>query len=356
MSAFHGSDIEKIAAVHQISPDNLINFGVNANPLKLSDNVKKALRENIELITDYPDPSYAKLKHAISHYLSVDFERILPCNGTSELIHQIIQSFAPKKAMLYTPTYSEYAREVKKVGGEVLPLALTPQNKFQFPTEDFYRFLPEAELILLCNPNNPTATALKTAELFPLIKSAKENGSLFVLDETYVEFTDRPEDYSAVALLPKFDNLIILRGFSKFFSAPGLRLGYGLFGNLQYLKQFQNTYPWGIHSLAAFAGELMLGDKEYIQASHQYLKKERDRILSYLKQIPDLTVYPTEINFFLLQLGKKSATDLFLFLLKEGFLIRNFHDEIGEGFFRFCIMEEENNTALLHAIERFIHM
>lgn len=354
MSNFHGSDVEKIAGEYAVSPQDLINFGVNANPLGLPEKAQKALSENIALFGSYPDPEYVSLKNALSRYLAVDFARILPANGTSELIHQIIRYFAPKNALLYTPTYSEYGSEVQKQGGKVLLLPLAKENLFQFPVATFQQLLPAADFVLLCNPNNPTATLLSTEELAPLIRLAQERQIPFVIDETYIEFTDKPQKYSGVSLVRQFPNLIILRSFSKFFAAPGLRLGYAVFGSPNWLRSMQSGYPWGIHALAACAGEIFLEDSDYIKTSHQFVLAERERILSFLRTLPNIIVYPPTANFFLLELKQQSATDLFLYLLRQGLLIRNFHDEIGTGFFRFCLLDKASNSRLLAAIAEFV--
>lgn len=354
MSNFHGSDVEKIAGLYQVQPQDLINFGVNANPLGLPAKAKRALAEQIELFSRYPDPEYAQLKNALSRYLAVDFARILPASGTSELIHQVIRHFAPKKALLYTPTYSEYASDVRRQGGQVLELPLVKDNHFQFPAAEFHRLLESADFVLLCNPNNPTATLLSAEELAPLIGRAQEKQIPFIIDETYIEFTEQPQKYSAISLIRQFSNLIILRGFSKFFAAPGLRLGYAVFGNPDWLQSLQSGYPWGVHALAAYAGEVFLEDQDYIQTSHRFVQAEKKRISTFLEALPNLTVYPATANFFLLELQRQNATDLFLYLLHRGLLIRNFHDEIGPGFFRFCILDQASNTRLLEAIADFV--
>ena len=354
MSNFHGSDVEKIAGLYQVQPQDLINFGVNANPLGLPAKAKQALAEQIDLFSRYPDPEYAQLKNALSRYLAVDFDRILPASGTSELIYQVIRHFSPKKALLYTPTYSEYAGDVRRQGGQVLELPLVKDNRFQFPTAEFYDLLESADFVLLCNPNNPTATLLSADELAPLIGWAQEKKIPFIIDETYIEFIDQPQSYSGVALTRRFSNLIILRGFSKFFAAPGLRLGYAVFGNSDWLQSLQSAYPWGVHALAAYAGEVFLDDHDYIDASRRFTQAERERILTFLKALPNITVYPAPANFFLAELTRQNATDLFLYLLHRGLLIRNFHDEIGPGFFRFCILDQASNTRLLEAIADFV--
>lgn len=354
MSIFHGSDVEKIAKAYQLDADRLINFGVNANPLGLSEITKEAIRQNIDLITRYPDPNYTSLKKSIANYLGIDAIRVMPSNGTSELIHRIIQSFAPKNALLYVPTYSEYAIEVNKQGGAILELPLDKENNFQFPGKLYRELISQADFVLICNPNNPTATLLSVSELLPLLEMAAARGIPFVIDETYIEFTENTEHYSAITFLEHFPNLIILRGYSKFFAAPGLRLGYGLFGNPEWIRSLTDSYPWAIHSLAAFAGEVILSDQDYLEATQKYIASERKRILRFLNNLPELTVYPTGINFFLVELHHHSSQDLFLFLLKQNLMIRSFYGEIGDGFFRFCILKEEQNTLLLNAIAEFL--
>lgn len=354
MSNFHGSDIEKIAAQYQIQPESLVNFGVNANPLGLSPRVKQVLASNINLISSYPDPEYSRLKQAISSYLGVDFKSILLGNGTSQLIFQLIQDLAPKSALLYHPTYSEYGREIEKQGGHILSLPLVAANDFAFPYEDYDRAISQVDLVIICNPNNPTATLLKTSQLETLLAKAQQRNIPFIIDETYIEFTNHPPTYSGVSLLKKYPNLVILRGFSKFFAAPGLRLGYSLSFDFDLVRRLENSYPWAISSLAALAGPAFLEDQAYIKASSHYILAERKRIMGILKQIPNLKVYPSEVNFFLAELRSHKAKDLFMFLLNKGFFIRIFHDQIGPGFFRFCLLDQASNDQLLKQIKVFI--
>lgn len=357
MSMFHGSDVEKVAAQFQVDADKLVNFGVNANPLGLSPKAVEAIRQNTDILTRYPDPTYHSLKIALANYLQTEPERILPSNGTSELIHRIVRTFSPKRALLFSPTYSEYAEEVTRNGGEVIPLILEESSDFAFPVQKCMELLAgsKPDLVLFCNPNNPTGTLIPQEALIRLLDETKRCQIPMIIDETYIEFVADNQPKSLVPLLPNYPHLIILRGFSKFFAAPGLRLGYGIFGNPALIESLSEGYPWSISSLSAFAGEVILSDENYRLKSEQFITKERTRILNFLANLEGLTVYPCYANFFFVKLHHHSSHSLFLYLLKKELMIRSFYEEAGEGFFRFCIMTEDDNTRLLNAIAEFLN-
>ena len=112
-----------------------------------------------------------------------------------------------------------------------------------------------------------------------------------MIDETYVEFAPDINEISSMSLISSFDNLMILRGVSKFYAAPGLRLGYGATSNSQFLQDLllmQN--PWSLNSLGAYAGEKMLQDQEYIRKTRDLILSERDKMCTEISKINVLTV------------------------------------------------------------------
>ena len=107
-----------------------------------------------------------------------------------------------------------------------------------------------------------------------------------MIDETYVEFAPDINEITAVSLTREFTNLMILRGVSKFYAAPGMRLGYGITGNLEFLKKMkEKQVPWSLNSLGSLAGELMLQDKTYIRQTRDLILSERTRLLKALENI-----------------------------------------------------------------------
>jgi threonine-phosphate decarboxylase len=277
-------------------------------------------------------------------------------NGSTELISNFISILAPKKALLLAPTYSEYEREISLCGGTFSYYPLKKEQNFQLPVAEFTRQLSEElDLLILCNPNNPTSTTLTTSDMHAILTACKKKGIYVIVDETYVEFVKDLSEVTSVGLVTEFDNLIVLRGISKFFAAPGLRLGYAVCTNRKILDEIkEKKNPWTINSLASIAGEIMFTDTEYIHATKNLINTERDRLCRKLRACPDLKVYPSSANFVLVEILKDGvkAFDLFEAAIRKGLMIRDCSsfEGLGEQFFRFCFMSPEKNDELMDVI------
>lgn len=256
---FHGSDLEKIEAIYGIKKEDITSFSANVNPLGISPLLRKTLSEKVDAITTYPDREYTSLRKCISQYVGSDISHIIVGNGSTELISLFIQIEHPKKAMVIGPTYSEYEREISLGGGTTLYYPLREKDDFRLNVEDFTSHLNEnIDLLVICNPNNPTSSAITRKDMRRILDVCKQYGIFVMVDETYVEFAENMEEITAVPLTHYYNNIIILRGTSKFFAAPGLRLGYAITGNCDLVKSINTRQnPWTINSLAVIAGELM---------------------------------------------------------------------------------------------------
>lgn len=349
---FHGSDLEKVEAYYGIKKETIIHFAGNVNPLGISPLLKKSMASHIECISEYPDRDYKELRSTLSLYCNVPMEHIIVGNGATEMISLTMQLLRPKHALLLSPTYSEYTREIDLVGGHVEEYYLREDLDFQLDLDDLFAKLDDSvDLLAICNPNNPTSSALNTEEISKILTHCKKHNIFVMIDETYVEFAPDIQKISAVSLTTKFDNFMVLRGTSKFFCAPGLRLGYGICGNLSFLERMNSIKnPWTINTLAALAGEAMFMDKDYIKMTKDYIDSERSRCMNILSKRPNLKVFKAYANFILVKLlDGTTSFEMFERCIKEGLMIRDcasFHGLDGE-FIRFCIQKKEDNDRLL---------
>ncbi len=356
-SAFHGSDLEKIEEIYHIPKDTIIPFGANVNPLGLSETVRRDLADQLDsLITRYPDRTYSSLKETIAAYTGCDKEQIIVGNGTTELISLIISLIAPKKALVLGPTYSEYERELSLAGGTVTDYFLKEADDFHLDVSEFLSCLDEdTGMVILCNPNNPTSSALTREELARVFDECQKRQIFVLVDETYVEFAPDTEKITSIPLTRTYDNVLVLRGVSKFFAAPGLRFGYGITGSRPLLEAMEKRQdPWSLNSIGACAGELLLKDTAYIQKTKNLIAAERDRILKALNDSPDYRPYPACANFVLVKIQKKGVTaaDVFEKAIHEKMMIRDcstFESLDGE-FIRFCFMTPEEDDRLLECL------
>ena len=253
---FHGSDIEKISEYYHIDQNSITNFAGNVNPLGLSPSVKEAVAAHVDLFSSYPDRDYKSLRNTIAEYCDVPADFILPGNGSSELISLLIETRAPKRTLILGPTYSEYSRELSFSGSTQDYYHLQEAEDFELDVEDLCRTLLNGyDFLILCNPNNPTSSAILKDEMRALLSFCANRDIFVMIDETYVEFAPSVQEVTAVPYTKDFSNLMVLRGVSKFYAAPGMRFGYGITGNKEFLSQMkEKQIPWSLNSLGAYAG------------------------------------------------------------------------------------------------------
>lgn len=355
---FHGSDLEKIEQAYGIRKEEITGFGANVNPLGLSAALKEYLAQRLDCLTRYPDREYQSLREAISAYTGAPAEDILVGNGSTELISLFIGALRPKAALVLGPSYSEYEREVSLAGGRLEYFLLEEKDEFRFdPARLEAALTQDTGLFILCNPNNPTSTALHTDTLRALLAICRKRNVTVLVDETYVEFTDDVAEITAVPLTREFSNLIVLRGTSKFFACPGLRLGYAVTGNRALQAQALTVRdPWTINSLAECAGCFLFSDKAYIRSSRELILSERKRICARLRALPALKVYEPAANFVLIRILRTDITaqDVFDAAIRQGMMIRDCADfhSLNEAYFRFCFMLPQDNDRLLLCLEQ----
>ena len=354
---FHGSDIEKISACYHIKKEAIVNFAGNVNPLGLPASVKEAVATHADLFSSYPDREYLSLRNVLSNYCDVPADYILPGNGSSELIALLIEARAPKHTLILGPTYSEYSRELTFSGSTLDYYHLQETSDFRPDLDDLFHTLSDGyDFLIICNPNNPTSSAIFRDELKELLAFCKRKNIFVMIDETYVEFAPDISAITAVPLTKQFSNLMVLRGVSKFYAAPGMRFGYGITGNSEFLKTMrEKQIPWSLNSLGAFAGEMLFQDHDYYQQTRNLILSERQKMYETIKKLPTFKIYPAYANFLLVKILKDGVTsfDVFERCIQKGLMIRDcssFQCLEGE-YVRFCIQMPEENQRLLDLLQ-----
>ena len=241
-------------------------------------------------------------------------------------------------------------------GGRSHYFSLTEASEFMLDTASLTEELSrDVDLLILCNPNNPTSSVIRRGQMREILDYCKRRSITVLVDETYVEFSDEPEEVTAIPLTNYYNNIIILRGISKFFAAPGLRLGYAVCGSHDLLREInRRKNPWTINSLAAIAGEIMFTDEEYIAATRKLIAAERERVCGRLAESPYLKAYRSNANFVLVKILKEGITSEKMFdeAIKRCLMIRDCSTFpfLNNQYFRFCFMLPEQNDRLLDVI------
>lgn len=269
-----------------------------------------------------------------------------------EIIYKTVKNLDIEKVIIATPTFSEYKRAAEI---EMIPFmeVNTYGEEGVIKINNLVKQITDRSLVVLCNPNNPTGTLTPMEDLIHLAQELIAKNGYLLLDEAFTEFTPNYPESSIVSKLEKLPNVIVVRAFTKFFGMPGIRLGYGIFGDAQLANQVRDVFePWNINTAAVIAGETVLQDKDYINKSRQWINEERNYILNKLNALHGLTVIPTSANFILIKVNGLSPWQVKEKLLKKNILIRTPEGFKGldTNYFRVAIKDRICNEKLLEAL------
>lgn len=352
---FHGSDLEKIEELYNIKKESILPYGANVNPLGISPVLKEHLIKHIDVINEYPDREYLELRRALSGYCDTPIENIVVGGGSTELIRAVIEIVNPKKTLLIEPTYSEYKRDLTINGGEIDNYILDEERDFNLDVDEFITHIdPSIDLLVICNPNNPTSTSISTEDMGKILEACKICDTFVMVDETYIEFVKEVNAVTAVPLAARYSNIAVLRGVSKFFAAPGLRLGYAICSNQDMINKINSSKnPWSINSLASIAGP-MFSDETYINLTKALIQTEQSLVYSAMSSRKTIKLYKPTTNFMLIKLLKEDLTafQVFEYCIRKGIMLRDCSDftGLGDKYVRFCFLKPEDNDKMVNTI------
>lgn len=331
----HGGDVW--------SHDVKIDFSSNVSPLGPSDKAVKAISKSVEKICHYPDINATSLRDAISKYIGVKQECIIPGNGSTELIKNFCELFVKGgNVVIPVPTFAEY-EVYSSLYGANLRYVCCEKEKIIDSID------ANTSIVFICNPNNPTGTIYEENEILSVVQAALDVSALVFLDEAYIEFS---EVRSLCRRALTFENLFVLRSLTKFFSLSGLRVGYGVANDtlINYMEKVR--IPWNVNTVAQAAGIESVKDTQFIKMSKEFIRTERDFLFLELSKF--LKVEKTNANFFLIDLeGKIKAPRLKKMLLEKGILIRDCSDFTGldDNFIRVSVQKHEENIMLIDELK-----
>ncbi|MEH2354289.1 threonine-phosphate decarboxylase CobD [Nostoc sp.] len=345
----HGGNLAWAAALAGCPPDAILDFSASISPLGPPNSAIAAIKSQIGNLKHYPDPNYSELRLALSHFHQLPPEWILPGNGSAELLTLIGRELAQLAAtILITPAFGDYYRTLAAYNANVLecPLSLV--------TGHWSLFLDKGQKtkdkgLLLNNPHNPTGKLFTRESILPYL----EQFALVVVDEAFMDFVLPNEEQSLIPVVQEYPNLVVLRSLTKFYSLPGLRLGYAI-AHPDCLAKWQLWRdPWPVNTLAAAAAIAALQDTEFQQQTWAWLPPARNQLFQGLTEIPGLQPQASAANFLLVE-SQESTSQLQQQLLKyHQILIRDClsFKELGDRFFRVAVREECDNQRLLTALK-----
>jgi threonine-phosphate decarboxylase len=335
-------------------PTGLIDFSSNLNPWGPPQSVLRLFEQDLSReIAAYPDPDYPALRASLGRYTGCPPERIFPANGSEEIFFWICRLLAPSEVLVINPTYGEYSIAARASGAEVRELVLQAENGFDLYLEEAAAPVCRADLVFLCNPNNPTGNLVARETIRDLAGMMKP-GAVMVVDEAFMDFVTDSRSSTAVPLLG--EGLWVTRSLTKYFSLAGLRLGY-LLAPAETIRELETITPlWRVNRPAELAAIAALDDVGFIEDMPGRTATERECFAEELRATGWLRPYPSTANFLLVELTTPGMTAVRLQqdMLERGFLIRDASSFPGlnERFIRLAVLDRESNAALVREMER----
>lgn len=316
-----GRSIKEIAEEYGLDPDKIIKLGSNENPTGASPLAVEAVNKEAKSIYRYPEVDLKELTKSVAEYSSVlPSQVILGGDGADEILDVLGKTLIEPgdEFIVPIPSYMYYEFTLKIHGG--VPVYASwdlPQNVLNVKSV-LDAITPRTRMIFLCTPNNPTGALISEDDIKTILESTD---ALVIVDEAYFEFSKT----NNVDLLDQYDNLFILRTFSKILGLAGMRIGYGL-SNPEFIGYMKRVKPvFSLTRLSQVAAVASITDKEYIEKSTALSIESREYLYRELSNIPQLDVFDSKANYIMVDVRKTGMTsqELSHELLKNGVIVRD---------------------------------
>ena len=271
----HGGNLTWAARLANCSPHELLDFSASISPLGPPRSVRKAIQAAFSSVVTYPDPEYGELRSAIAHHHKISTDYVFPGNGAAELLTWAARDLAKRRCCLQlSPGFSDYDRALSAFGCTSIKAGLLGPQGWRLScwrnalTSAVPQHVQANDCgLLLNNPHNPTGVLFESATIRDLISQF----DWVVVDEAFMDFLPSEREQSVIDWVCEFPNLVVLRSLTKFYSMPGVRLGYAV-AQPQTLQRWQAWRdPWSVNTLAAAAGVAAIQDTKFQRQTWQWL-------------------------------------------------------------------------------------
>lgn len=331
--------------------DKVTKLASNENPYGCSEKAKEAIIETLKTPSLYPDGNCTKLRNAIAEKMNVETNQLVFGAGSDELLSIIGRTFIgpSDEAITCTPSFAQYSASVKTMGGKLIEVPLINHAYDLNGIVD--KVTDRTKVIFIANPNNPTGTIITEKEQLEFIKKIPSN-ILIVLDEAYYEYVYDDNYPESLPLLKEYDNLIILRTFSKMYGLASLRVGYGIAHPqiIDYINRVRG--PFNVTTGAQEGALAALSDEEFVKNTFEANKAVKEYTYKKLDEL-GIDYIEGHGNFLMIDF-KKPSMDLFVELQKKGVIVR-------PGFFfgmdtyqRVTLGTKEEMDTFFEAVEQLI--
>lgn len=336
---------------------DVLDFSININLAGISETVKAAANLGVLYSDRYPDTECIKLREEIAKWENIPMQEILCGNGAADLIFSLVVAKKPKRALLISPTFYEYEKALRALDCEITYFPCKQENNFIMEDTYISYLTKDYDIAFLCNPNNPTGIVCNQMFLERVLKQCQEQQIFLVVDECFMDFVKSKEQVFMKTYLSEYQNLFILKAFTKQFAMPGLRLGYGLCSNLELCKQMVAvSQAWSVSTPAQMAGIAALQDTMYLEYSLKEIEMQKFFLLTELEKM-GFKIYGSSANFIFFNAENVCGKlDLAEFCINHKIRIRDCSNFYGleKGFYRIAVKKQQDNRTLISVLQEAV--
>lgn len=367
--AIHGGQVYQLAKQLGRPVETLRDFSASVNPLGPPESVLTAMRHAINECQHYPDPNSEDLRAQLAYEHNISEESILVGNGSAEIIRLLPKALGLRHGLIVGPTFSEFENSLRLAGVRCTSVNAVSAQRYTPPIEKLHAVVEEWKLyfdrknrkagvhshaVFVCNPNSPTGRCISLRDLRQIVNEVNRIGCWMIVDEAFMDWCP---SHSLIKNISIFPRLIVLRSFTKFFTIPGIRLGY-LVGEPTVVESIRKHLPpWSVNHVAQAAGVAALEDSRFRIRSQSFMQQERARFLMQLRKIPGLRVMPSQANFVMVEVSDAVVIeDLVVRLQEQGILVRNCQTFSGvtKPALRFAIRRRRDNQRLVQTLKNIL--
>lgn len=330
----------------------MLDFSASLNPLGMPEQVAQAAKDAVAESAAYPDPDCTALRRAIAGMDGVPAEYIFCGNGAAELLNRIALAIRPKAAMVTAPTFGEYERALKLAGCKIRFFYLKEEQQFDLSERILRAVRPELDLLILCNPNNPTGRLIESGLIRKIADYCEKNRIFLLIDESFLPLSDCMDSRGCADWLSEYPHLILLRSMTKTYAMPGLRLGYLLTSNAELLENIRDCgQPWSVSLPAQRAGEMACSLTHWAEDAKIMISEQRVLLEKELQGF-GYHVIPSSVNYILFQ--AKGDDSLRERLIEQHILIRSCASfkGLGSDWYRIAVRTLQENRHLIQALHK----
>lgn len=351
----HGGNKTALARKLGCGIDDIIDMSANINPLGPPERIRNVIQNNVSAIQHLPEPDAQSMVQGFARYHEIDPDTVIAGNGTTWFIYTLPLALRARNVLILGPTYSDYADACQMHTIDPEFWIADFEDGFVPDLEGVSKMAADADLVFICNPNNPTGVLLDPAFVTTLLQRHPQ--VCFVVDESYLPFVAEGDTFSLIHA-GNYSNLLVLSSMSKIFAIPGLRTGF-LSGAPELIEKVRAyCQPWNVNALAQIVIRDIYDHPEqmapFYQKTRAFITQEKQWFLEKDGNIPGLVPVPGHTGFVLARLCHHTAPQVCRLVGQDRILIRdcsNFHG-LNSQFVRFSLKDRESNLKLAASLKK----